>query len=187
MPASKEANVGIFDDIWSTVDEEKLNKSIEESNVDEYDEEAELDEALLTIRSESSPENASKKCVKADVKTKISSQNALNLSTSNTSIITRKQASLKNFLENDTVSEKVKHADQSTSYIKNKIKISKINNINDSLDCQKLTEKSGMNSTSFSDTFDLFSDDNKVDSKVPEEVPLFADMEPSYFKQVFIL
>lgn len=42
------------------------------------------------------------------------------------------------------------------------------------------------NAASFSDTFDLMTDENNLESTIPDEVPLFVDLQPTHFSMVTI-
>lgn len=124
------------------------NRFLEDSSINEdLDEDAELDDLLLTIRKESTPSAGSKNNENVDDQNFVSKK-------------------IKNDIYSDFES-KLKSAEDSDGS-------------NDDLESKK---KTVLNSISFSDTFDLLSEE--VD-RVPDEVPLFVDDEPVHFTEVNI-
>ena len=55
-------------------------------------------------------------------------------------------------------------------------------NIKNSKDTEEF--KAFSDAESFSDTFDILSENGDANSKVPNEIPLFVDLEPVHFTKV---
>lgn len=172
------------DDVCSTVDREQ-DKFIETTADSELDDD-EIDEVFFTIKSKSSSPRVSKSDAEPGINESPNSK-------SNSTILRRtsknslnKQTSLKKFFTKqipDKQHEHIQPMNESDSDEKKETEKDS-DKYNDTLiDSPQSKKRAVLNSISFSDTFDLLSDE--AESKVPDEVPLFIDSEPAHFTQVY--
>lgn len=180
---------GLFDDICSTpVSSKERNKTpARELNVenafgfDEYvDDDADIDEALLTIRSDSTPTTSTKKD-KGNFFPKARGKSALpsRISRNTVKEALLENASKKKKPQEPKNAEPINESDSDESDEMNEVK-------NNNVENPQLKKKAVLDSISFSDTFDLLSQKEELESKIPDEVPLFVDLEPAHFTQVNI-
>lgn len=194
--ASKTTGQGFFDDVCSTpVSGKKINNPIEEPNVDnafgfdDYEDE-DVDAALLSIRNESAPIRSVKKDFQERVEEKILLK-ARGKSALPSRIFENR---VKNTLRGNVLKKKTPQDmknveptnESSDSDEKDDWKQTE-NNSNDLINDPKTKKKEVLDSITFSDTFDLISKEEELESKIPEEVPLFVDLEPAHFTAVCII
>ena len=187
MPESTRISTahGIFDDPHSTpINGRKVKQLTEEPNIENafgFDD-CDLDE--ISQVSKSTSMIATEKDVKMSVKGKLFPNARVKSAVpSRITESTVKEALLKNVLKKTTPKKALAIPKEADGDIieeeKDEMKKDAENN-NESENKKKVV----MDAVSFSDTFDVLSENGEIDKVVPEEMPLFVDLEPAHFTKV---
>ncbi|OXU29866.1 hypothetical protein TSAR_010792 [Trichomalopsis sarcophagae] len=189
MPESTRISTahGIFGDVHSTPIAGKKPKRSEEPNIDnafgfdDYD----ISETTPIEDKSSVSVIATEQDVRDSVKGKLFPKARVkSMMPSRISENTIKKTLMKNVLVKKTSDKKqpevFNESDESDFEKENDTTRKDVENNNE---CRKSAKEVALDAVSFSDTFDILSENGDIESKVPEQIPLFVDLEPVHFTQ----